>query len=199
MFLGLSICAQEGFIAGKLLDAETQEPIVFATIKIKGIAVGVISNMDGGFQIPYRFKNYSRVLEISSMGYRTKEIPISTLWLEKVNLIPLEPELIQLEEAVVKAGKKKKLTVRQMVKKAIANIPKTFSADPYSTIGYYRDYQMEESQYINLNEAILEVLKYPELSSVNKAPNSLSNWDWLIVALAWLIKFWSYNLGGAQS
>ncbi|MET6991647.1 hypothetical protein [Sediminicola arcticus] len=50
----ISIFSQEkDFINGKLIDSETKEPVVFATIRIKDLARGVISNADGGFKVPY--------------------------------------------------------------------------------------------------------------------------------------------------
>ena len=46
----------ENFIRGKLLDKKTGEPIVFATIRVKDKALGVISNKDGGFKVPLEFQ-----------------------------------------------------------------------------------------------------------------------------------------------
>ena len=63
--------AQQGFLKGRLLDAQTQEPIPFATVRVKGYALGVISNSDGGFQIPQKFKDLGGDLVISCMGYET--------------------------------------------------------------------------------------------------------------------------------
>jgi len=60
---------QESFVAGKLLDLKTKEPIPFATIRIKNKSKGVISNFDGGFKIPIEFQKIGDTLEISSLGY----------------------------------------------------------------------------------------------------------------------------------
>ncbi len=149
---------QQEFIRGKLLDARTNEPVVFATIRIKGKAVGVISNQDGGFRIPTKFKELGDVLIISSMGYRKKEIPIAGLSPEDINIIRLSHGILELSEAVVTAKKKRRLTARRIVRKAIEAIPLNFPQNAFSTIGYYRDYQLnQENDYINLNEAIIEV------------------------------------------
>ncbi len=152
-----SLCAQQDFIRGKLLDAKTGELIVFATIKVKGKAKGVISNQDGGFRVPKKFKDLGDVLVISSMGYEKREMPILGLSPEHINIIRLKPGVMVLNEAVVSAKKKRKLSARRIVRKAIAAIPKNFPFNAFSTIGYYRDYQLQKNEYINLNEAILEV------------------------------------------
>lgn len=145
------------FILGKLFDSETNEPVVFANIRIKDRAVGIITNVDGSFRIPLKYKEYGDIIEISSMGYETKELPINDLNLEGLNILTLKPAAISLEEAVVKAKGKKRLSARQIVQKAIAAIPDNYPMTSFSTIGYYRDYQRNEQQYLNLNEAILQV------------------------------------------
>jgi hypothetical protein len=151
------LCAQQDFIRGKLLDAKTGEPVVFATIRVKGKSKGVISNQDGGFRVPNKFKELGDVLVISSMGYAKHEIPILDLYPEYINIIRLKPGVMVLNEAVVSAKKKRKLSARRIVRKAIKAIPDNFPNDPFSTIGYYRDYQLEKQSYVNLNEAIIEV------------------------------------------
>ena len=157
MFLGLTLVAQDGSIAGRLLDAQTQEPIPFATVRIKNYALGVISNMDGSFRVPERFNGYGDVLVISSMGYRTMEIRISELSPGKINIIGLKSGIISLQEAVVSAKKRRPLSARQIVRRAIRAIPNNYPTNDYSIVGYYRDYQFDQEKYVNLNEAILEV------------------------------------------
>lgn len=156
LFLG-PVSAQQEFIRGKLLDGATGEPIVFATIRVKDRAKGVISNQDGGFRIPTRFKELGDVLVISSMGYRKREIPITGLSPEHINIIRLTPGVLDLSEAVVTARKKRKLSARKIVRKAIESIERNYPQRPFSTIGYYRDHQLREGNYVNLNEAVLEV------------------------------------------
>ncbi|RKN79929.1 carboxypeptidase-like regulatory domain-containing protein [Ulvibacterium marinum] len=156
-FYGTMVFCQDDFIRGKLQDARTGEPVVFATIRIKDKAVGVISNQDGGFRIPKKFKELGDILIISSMGYQKKEIPITGLAPEAINIIRLSQGVLELSEAVVTAKKKRRLTARKIVRKAIETIPMNYPQNSFSLVGYYRDYQLnQENDYVNLNEAILE-------------------------------------------
>ncbi|WP_423997100.1 carboxypeptidase-like regulatory domain-containing protein [Maribacter sp. IgM3_T14_3] len=141
------------------MDSKTQEPIAFASIRIKDRALGIISNTDGSFKIPLKYKEYGDIIEISSMGYQTKEISIQSFSVYELNDVRLKPATLELEEAVVTARKKKKkkLTARQIVRRAISSIPENYPVESFSTIGYYRDYQLDSLRYVNLNEAILEV------------------------------------------
>ena len=157
LFSSSTIFAQSDLLKGKLIDALTAEPVAFATVSIKGSELGVVSNSDGSFRVPERFKAYSDTLEISCMGFETRKILISTLSVDKVRRLYLTPAVFELDETIVHGKKKRRLSARQIVRRAIKNIPNNYPRNSSSTIGYYRDYQMKDSKYVNLNEAILEV------------------------------------------
>ena len=53
--------------------------------------------------------------------------------------------------------KKEYENVREIVGKAISKMRANFPTRPHSYIGYYRDYQLLQSKYFNLNEGIIEV------------------------------------------
>jgi hypothetical protein len=151
---------QDEYIVGKLTDSDTQEPIAFASIRIKNRALGIISNTDGSFKIPLKYKEYGDIIEISSMGYQTKEILIQDFLFNELNDVQLQPAVLKLDEAIVTAKSKraKRLSARQIVRRAIRSIPENYPVEPFSTVGYYRDYQLDSSQYVNLNEAFIEVM-----------------------------------------
>ena len=147
---------EQGFINGLLLDAQTNEPVVFASIRIKDRALGVISNLAGDFRVPSDYAEKEAELEISSMGYETKTLTFASLAPFELNIIYLQPALLQLNEAVV-TGRRKRLGARKIIKKALDNIPNNYPIAPFHLVGYYRDYQLRERKYVNLNEAIVGV------------------------------------------
>ena len=154
------------FISGTLIDTVNTEPIPFATIRVKNRAVGVISNNDGSFRIPIKFRELNDTLEITSMGYDSREIVIGRLLSDQINQIYLKPMLIQLDEVTLSASKKRRrgrndndrpVTAEEIISKAIEKIPLNYPFNPQSYVGYYRDYQWKAGGYTNLNEAIVEV------------------------------------------
>lgn len=157
--LSSGVCAQNQteMIKGILLDSTTEEPVVFATIRLKDRAVGVISNIDGSFQIPERFRQLEEILEISCLGYKTKEVKFSGLSKTDKNIIGLEPTAFELQETTVTAKRKRPPSPRKIIKRAIDRIPDNYSLNPFSYVGYYRDYQQKDNEYLNLNEAIIRV------------------------------------------
>ncbi|TLF45647.1 carboxypeptidase-like regulatory domain-containing protein [Maribacter aurantiacus] len=155
-----SVCwAQEaGFVRGKILDVETKEPIVFATVRILGKAKGIITNMDGSFRLPIEFREAGESIVISSMGFTKKEYALQNLSPKDVNIIYLEPGVLGLSEALVTAKKRRRLSAAQILRRAIKAIPMNYPTREFAAIGYYRDYQLRKNEYVNMNEAFLEVV-----------------------------------------
>ncbi|WP_255451525.1 carboxypeptidase-like regulatory domain-containing protein [Cellulophaga sp. L1A9] len=174
-----TILSQQGeYIVGKLMDSETQESIAFASIRIKDRALGIISNIDGSFKIPLKYKEYGDIIEISSMEYQTKEIIIHDFSIYELNDVILQASTLELEEAVVIAEKKNKLTARKIVRRALRLIPENYPVESFSTVGYYRDYQLDNLRYINLNEAILEVFD-EGFDAIDSATTKVKIFDYL--------------------
>ncbi len=146
------------FIAGRLVDSKTLEPIPYASIRIVNKNIGIISNSDGGFKIPVDFKKNADAVEISSLGYKTKEVFLSSFVENQIYTIALFENVEALNEVVVTTSKKRKrLTAREIVQLAIEKIDKNFPTEPSSYVGYYRDYQLKDGTYLNLNEAVLAI------------------------------------------
>ncbi len=145
------------YVEGYLYDAERKEPIPFATIKVKGWSKGVVTNRNGSFKVPKKFAELNDTLVVSSMGYYTKTFLLRQMMAKASNIIFLQPHVFGLEETVVYGKKKKRLSARAIVRKAIRAIPENFPNQPFGLTGYYRDYQWHENDYLNLNEAILSI------------------------------------------
>lgn len=168
--LNNSLFSQEKIVC-KVLDSNTKEPVVYATVMLKKINRGTHADFNGNFEIPKRYKE-TGIIKISSIGYKTKEVKLSTLRTAKTNIIYLAVSNSSLDEIVVKTSKKrrkKNLLAIQIVRKAIDNILENYPTEPHSYIGYYRDYQQPVDnsyqksiksktpiRYLNVNEAIIE-------------------------------------------
>jgi hypothetical protein len=142
----------------KLINSKDKTPLPFATILIKNKAKGLISNIDGGFKIPYEFNKLKDTLVISSIGFFTKEVSLSNFEEDGINIVTLSEKTEVLDEVILIAAKKKKIrSAKEIFKLAINKIPNNYPFTPFSYIGYYRDYQLKEESYLNLNEALMEV------------------------------------------
>ncbi|WP_088339931.1 carboxypeptidase-like regulatory domain-containing protein [Robiginitalea sediminis] len=160
LFCIQSVCLQGQageFVQGSVVDLNTQEPVAFATVRLKDRALGVITNPDGGFRIPLRFRELEEILIISCLGYQNREVRFSDLTSAGPNRVTLTPQPLLLEEAVVLGKRKRPPSPRRIVKRAIEKIPENYPVEPFAYVGYYRDYQQKGREYVNLNEALLRV------------------------------------------
>lgn len=92
-----TLYAQDVNVTGTVTDAETGEPVPFASIQIKGTLTGGSSDADGKYSI---LVHEDAVLIFSSIGYQTMEIGVdgkSTL------NVSLSPDTEMLDETIVVA------------------------------------------------------------------------------------------------
>ncbi len=174
-FLFLSYYSHSQEIISKVIDIHSNEPIVFATIKIKNKGLGVIADENGNFRLPLQYKQQKDTLIISSIGYTNKEVAIDLLKNSKINILKLIPKVETLSEVVLVSKRKtvrNETSVRKIINQAIKNIDINYPKNPFSYIGYYRDYQLLKGNYINLNEAIVQV--YDAGFFTDKIKNSLN-------------------------
>ena len=156
--IGQSI--QEKELRAQVLDAKDSLPVVFATVQFKNTKKGLVTDEYGYFRMPARLKESIDTLRISSIGYETLETQISDLEGEALNVIFLSPKIESLGEVILVGKGKQKGSGSiglSLIKKAIDKIPENYPNLPHSYVAYYRDYQKVENQYLNLNEAIIEV------------------------------------------
>lgn len=93
-------------LKGTVISAETKEPLPFVTIGVAGTRMGAFSNMSGEFALRIPTSLRADSLFFSSVGYKTRKIPMFQLD-QEVNLIELEEEITILEEFVFEARSKR--------------------------------------------------------------------------------------------
>lgn len=120
--------AQVAKVTGVVIDAETKEPIIGASVLVKGTTIGSITDIDGKYlinDIPEKAKS----LVVSFVGMRTVEVPITT---SKSQEILMYPDTKVMDEVVVVAygtAKKSSFTgsastvgAQALEKRAITNV-----------------------------------------------------------------------------
>ncbi|NRD22930.1 carboxypeptidase-like regulatory domain-containing protein [Winogradskyella litoriviva] len=154
------ICAQGADqLECRIVDSENKYPVSFATVQFKGEANGLVANAEGSFRLPAMFKQKNKQIIISSIGYETQIIEVNTFSYKAINIIYLKPKIENLDAVFITSGKTNQITKESsltIINKAISKIPLNYPNQPHAYMGYYRDYQIVNGQYYNLNEGILE-------------------------------------------
>lgn len=111
------VCLGQDFqvIAATIVNGETNAPIESVNIGFVGKGIGTVSNSKGNFSLGFKINAVKRtdILQISSIGYETKELKVSelnALTSYKV-IIALTPKNYTLEQVVVKSVPREKRTL----------------------------------------------------------------------------------------
>jgi hypothetical protein len=147
-------------IKGKVIDAETRNPLVFATVAVMETNVAIVTNIDGEFTLKIGETITSKNLEVTFLGYKNKVIPIRELKDNGAkNIIELETAPIPIKEIIVKP-----LDPYDIVSKAIQNIGKNYESVPNLMTAFYRETIRKNRTYVSIGEAVVEIFKAPYAS-----------------------------------
>lgn len=138
---------------GKVINAKTKKPVVFANVYLDGTSIGTVTNAEGEFllKIPKNVKK--EVLGVAYLGYKNQLIPLKNLKYEN-NIISLEPSPIPIEEVIIRTS-----DPVQLLRTAIKNIKKNYPNIPEQQVGFYRETIKQNRNYVEVAEAVLDVYK----------------------------------------
>lgn len=98
--------AQQGVICGKIMDGEMKEPLIGASVMIKGTEIGAVADIDGVYRIE-KVKPGKYTLSFSYVSYQTKEVEVQVVASqEAVVNEELRSADLQLQNVVVVARRK---------------------------------------------------------------------------------------------
>ena len=93
--IGSQLYAQSNTITVKGKVMADGEPVIGATVLVKGVSTGTATDMDGNFTLNVASK---AVLVVSSIGYETQEVPVNGRTL--INVV-LKSDVVALKDVVV--------------------------------------------------------------------------------------------------
>jgi len=95
--------AQNAMVKGQLLDKNTNEPLSFANIAVKGTQIGTVSDFEGKYTLS-NIKAGKHVIQISYVGYKPEEREITLSEGQVLTLdVAMTMEAIMADEVVVTA------------------------------------------------------------------------------------------------
>jgi TonB-linked SusC/RagA family outer membrane protein len=97
LFIGIGIAfAQTRSVTGVVISSEDGEPVIGASVLVKGTTLGTITGIDGDFTIP-NVPSSAKHLQISYIGMKTAEVAITQGRMK----VTLDPDSEVLDEVVV--------------------------------------------------------------------------------------------------
>ena len=149
---GISV-AQSLTISGRVIDAKTGEPLVYATVALKNEPFGTITNLAGDFDFHVPKEYGQSQIVISTLGYVNFSISVNYAINQEKLLVFLEPGHIVLDEVLVVES----LSAENLLRIAIANIEKNYPMSPVDMDGFYRETKKVDGKYVALLEAAVKI------------------------------------------
>lgn len=94
-------------ITGKVIGSDDKQPVIGATVKIKGTNEGNVTDVNGNFTITAKTGD---VLVISYIGYNAKEVPVTGASLGTITLVATNSTLNEVVVTGYTAQRKKDIT-----------------------------------------------------------------------------------------
>jgi hypothetical protein len=149
-----------GFVQykGSVLDRESKNPLVFATISLNGTNIATISNSEGVFLLKVPKNLVDAKVTVSYIGYKSRQFSLSDFRPEN-NRIELDIQSVNLKEITV-FPRDPELLMRAVMNKKGQN----YFKDPTLMTAFYREAIKKRRNYVSLSEAVVEIVKQPYLS-----------------------------------
>jgi hypothetical protein len=153
IFLGQFAFAQDITLRGKVVDANQNTIIAFATLGIAG-KIGTVSNENGEFELHVPATMHKDSLIVSSIGYFNQTIAIIDIENPSAFNIALTPRAYFLGEiAILKA----RLSAAEIVERALNRIDNNYIDEAFVSDGFYREYFKENGNYAAFAEAAISI------------------------------------------
>lgn len=149
-----SIPVKYFFLSGKIVDDKKENPIKYASVSLVNKPIGTISNVDGNFLLKIHPDFIRDSIVISCMGYAQMMMPAYKILDEDV--IVMRPVSIRIKEVKVTAT-----TPERLLSHIRENLSLNYSDDSKLMTAFYRETIQQDNNYINVSEAVIEILKAP--------------------------------------
>ncbi|MEM7654709.1 MAG: carboxypeptidase-like regulatory domain-containing protein [Bacteroidota bacterium] len=155
----LALCLSGHFLAaqaiqGQLLDAESGEPVPYASVQLSEPALGTLSNSLGYFslQVPDSLGIEKVLMQINSFGYAPLQLAVElpTAALE----IQLPPQAFTLDAVVIYSVE---MSPEEMVRQALKHRKDNYPTESYGLRTFYRHYCQEQGVAGRLIEAAIDL------------------------------------------
>ncbi len=147
---------------GKIMDADTKNPLVFATLSVENTNISIISNTDGEFVLKVPSTMESGNVTVTFLGYRNKTIPLSEFSEDK-NKIYMDVFVEALSEVSLSIPKDAEELVRETLNRKGQN----YFNEPTLMTAFYRETIKKRKKNVSLSEAVVNIYKAPYNSSKN--------------------------------
>ena len=141
------------YISGIITDAESKEPLAFATVSIKNKGKGMVSNANGVFGLKIEREFLTDTISVSYLGFLRREIPVEQAVGNNFNISMIR-EFISIPEIIIRTH-----VPQEIIRKSVNAISKNYGNTPAMLTGFYREGVMKKDELQVYSEAIVHIYK----------------------------------------
>lgn len=141
---------------GKIIDAQDNTPLPFATIEAEGLSIATVTNIDGEFTLKISREAEVNKIKISYIGYKNKVATLNDFQNINNEIIKLEPSSISLKEVTIRPEDAKTL-----IDEVLRNIRENYSNEDMMMTAFYRETIKKKRNYVSISEAVVDIYKAP--------------------------------------
>jgi len=155
MLVWTNVLFAQIIVNGVVKDKENRKELANVNVSVIGSNVGTITNADGEFSLKLSQADTGKGLVISHVGYLNVRLSEDELDTDKKRLtVWMIPHTLTLKDVNVFGG-----DPRELVEKAILQIPHNYSDKNQMFSAFYRETIQKGSRYIGISEAVMDVYK----------------------------------------
>ena len=125
--VGVASALAQATFKGKIVDAETNEPLIGATVSVKGSTQGAIADFDGVFSLKSSSSNV--VLLVKYLGYKDMSLKSNRKGHVDLGVIGMKPDAHALSDVVVTSS----VAVARKTPVAVSNVMMDFIEEKLGT------------------------------------------------------------------
>ena len=139
---------------GKIVDAETLSPLVFATVAVEGTNIATVTNSEGKFTLKVPNESNATELKMSFIGYESLSKKLSDIKTGKTNVLKMKAIAVAITE--VNVFPKDPIA---LINKVMSLRSKNYMSEPVIMTAFYRETIKKRMAYVGLSEAVVQVHK----------------------------------------
>jgi hypothetical protein len=140
-------------VAGRVIDADTHEPMVYAYVAIKGKNIGTVTNSDGDFVLNVPVEFMADSLTVSHMGYKNSSMAVALAAVEGTT-IRMVRDYITIQEVIINVR-----DPLSILNSAVRSIPDNYGDSPALLTGFYREGITRKNEFQIYSEAVVQIYK----------------------------------------
>ena len=165
LLIGFPLSAQEGQQAntldfrsyeGVVRDADSREPLIFATLTLEDQNISTVTNSEGEFLLKIPESLSEGTVQVSFLGYKSRSIPLNQFDVNGTDIL-LDVSVTTLQEVDVVVPRDARALVQEVFSKRGEN----YMQDPMEMTAFYRETIRKRRQNVSLSEAVITVYKTP--------------------------------------